>query len=353
MSGHPPRDSELIDVRPDEQLDQPRLEPWLRDNLPQTNGLLTIEQFGGGHANLTYLVRFGDHEYVLRRPPLGPVAPRAHDMKREHHVLSRLGEAYPLAPTSYALCTDPAVLGVDFHVMERRHGFVIRRRLPPDIGRNPAAVQRLGEMMVDNLAALHRVDAHAVGLDDLGKPAGFITRQITGWISRWVATGRALPAVDTLVAWLRHDPPVLQTATLLHNDYQLENILVDTEDPTIPVAVLDWDMCTRGDPLMDLGYLLSVWEEPTDDPSWRGLSPMPAQEPGCLTRPEILDRYAKRTGFDVERAHWYHAFGVFKLIVILEQIYVRYQRGQTQDQRFATLGDRVERLAAKGLALIS
>lgn len=352
MASHPSRTSELIAVRQDERLDLVRLEPWLREHVPRTDGVLSVEQFGGGHANLTYLIRFGTHEYVLRRPPLGPVAPSSHDMKREHRVLSRLGEAYPLAPTSYAHCADPTVLGVDFHVMERRHGFVIRGRLPADIRRDPVAVRRLGEMMVDNLAALHLVTPDAVGLGDLGKPAGFIPRQLAGWTSRWIATERRLPPVDTLLAWLHDDPPSPHATTLLHNDYQLENILVDTHDPTVPVAVLDWDMCTRGDPLMDLGYLLSVWVEPTDDPSWRGLSPMPAQEPGCLTRREILDRYARNTGFDVERAHWYHVFGVFKLLVILQQIYVRYLRGQTQDQRFASLGQRVEGLTARGLALV-
>ncbi len=353
MTPRPTRDSELIGVRPDEQLDLTRLEPWLRDHLPTTTGPLTVEQFGGGHANLTYLLRFGETEYVLRRPPLGPVAPRSHDMNREHRVLSRLGAAYPLAPTSYAFCGDREVLGVDFHVMERRHGFVIRRQLPPDVRSNPSAVRRLGEMMVDNLADLHRVDPAAVQLDDLGKPSGFLPRQIAGWTSRWAATGRTLPAVETLVAWLRDAPPTQHRATLLHNDYQLENILVDREDPTAAVAVLDWDMCTRGDPLMDLGYLLSVWVEPHDDPAWRGLSPMPDQETGCLTRPEIIERYADRTGFNVARASWYMVFGVFKLIVILQQIYLRYQRGQTQDQRFAGLGERVEKLSAKGLALIA
>ena len=235
MTAHPTRESELIEVRPDERLDLTRLEPWLRDHLPEAAGPLTVEQFGGGHANLTYLVRFGNTEYVLRRPPLGPVAPRSHDMKREHHVLSRLGAAYPLAPTSYAACTDRAVLGVDFHVMERRHGFVIRRRLPSDVAADPAAVRRLGEMMVDNLADLHRVDPAAVGLDQLGKPAGFLPRQIAGWTSRWIATGRDLPAVETLVAWLRRHPPTQVATTLIHNDYQLENILVDRRpapDPT-------------------------------------------------------------------------------------------------------------------------
>ncbi len=352
MAAHPPRASELIDIRPDERLDLSRLEPWLRARLPAVPGALTISQFGGGHANLTYLVRFGDRECVLRRPPLGPVAPTAHDMRREHRVLARLGTCYPLAPTSYALCDDPAVIGADFHVMERRHGFVIRRQLPPDVAGDPILARRLGEMLADSLAALHRVDPRAVGLDGLGRPDGYVTRQLAGWTARWAATGRELPAMDRIAVWLRAGLPPQQAATLVHNDYQIENILVDAADPATAVAVLDWDMCTRGDPLMDLGYLLNCWSDPDDDPAWRGVSPTPGRAPGLPTRRELVERYARSAGFDVEHAHWYHVFGVFKLAVVLEQIHVRFRRGQTRDTRFATLGERVQRLAAKGLALL-
>ena len=352
MAGHPPRASELIDIRPDERLDPDRLEPWLRAHLPAASGPLAVRQFGGGHANLTYLIRFGDREYVLRRPPLGPVAPTAHDMRREHRVLARLGARYPLAPTCYALCDDPAVIGADFHVMERRHGFVIRRELPADVAGDPVLARRLGEMLVDGLAALHRVDPRAVGLDDLGRPDGYLARQLAGWTARWTATGRELPALDRVAAWLRAGLPPQQAATLVHNDYQIENVLVDAVDPATAVAVLDWDMCTRGDPLMDLGYLLNCWNDPDDDPSWRNLSPAPGCAPGLPTRRELVERYARSAGFDVEHAHWYHVFGVFKLAVVLEQIHIRFRRGQTRDARFAALGERVEGLAAKGLALL-
>ena len=352
-SVHPPRASELIDVRPDEQLDAARIAPWLRANLPDAGGPLEIAgQFGGGYANLTYLLRWGGKEYVLRRPPIGPVAPTAHDMQREYRVLSRLGAAYPLAPRSYALCTDPAVLGVDFHVLERRHGFVIRQQLPPDVAGDPGAARRLGEALADALAALHRVDPRAVGLGDLGRPEGYVERQLAGWTRRWAATGRALPGVDRLASWLRDHRPQQQAATLLHNDFQIENILLDAADPARIVAVLDWDMCTRGDPLMDLGYLLNCWTDAGDDPAWRGVSPSPGWAPGLPSRAALVERYARATGFDVEHARWYHVFGAFKLAVVLEQIHVRFQRGQTHDARFGALGARVEGLAAKGLALI-
>ena len=352
MAAQPDRASELIAVRPDERLDAERVAAWLGGRLPGCGGALDVAgQFGGGYANLTYLIRCGQQEYVLRRPPLGPVAPTAHDMRREHRVLSRLGDAYPLAPRSLVLCTDPAVLGADFHVLERRRGFVIRERLPPDVADNPATARRLGEALVDALAALHCVDPRAVGLDGLGRPDGYVERQLAGWTRRWTATGCALPAMDRLAAWLQAQRPRSAVATLLHNDFQIENMLLDAADPAKLVAVLDWDMCTRGDPLMDLGYLLNCWSDPDDDPSWLGASPSPGWAPGLPARRELVERYAGATGFDVKHARWYHVFGAFKLAVVLEQIHVRFQRGQTRDARFGALRERVERLAAKGLAL--
>ena len=311
-----------------------------------------MRQFGGGHANLTYLIGFGETEYVLRRPPVGPVAPSAHDMAREHRVLSRLGEVFALAPKSFALCQDPSIIGLDFHVMERRHGFVIRSGLPARLKRNRAGVRRLSATIVDTLADLHRVDPETVGLSDLGRPKGFVARQVAGWSKRWnAAKDRELASVTRVIDWLDNHLPTSETTTLLHNDYKLDNILLDSRDPTTPTAVLDWDMCTRGDPLMDLGYLLNVWAEPADPPSWREATAMPSYEDGFLSRREVVDHYAEQTGFEVGEVRWYYVFGVFKLIVILQQIYIRYLRGQTQDRRFADMGRRVEALAEKGVTL--
>ena len=344
-------DPEVLAVRHDERLDLTRLEPWLRARLPDATGDLRVEQFGGGHANLTYLLRFGDTEYVLRRPPLGPVAPGAHDMQREHRVLRRLGAAFPLAPPSYLLCTDPEVLGVDFHVMERRHGRVIRQRMPAGTG--PELCRRTGEMLVDVLADLHQVDPATVGLGDLGRPDGFVERQVAGWHRRWqAAQDQALPDVDRAVRWLGTDLPPPQRAALLHNDFKLDNVLVAADDPATPVALLDWDMATRGDPLMDLGYLLCFWTEADDPAHWRQASRMPTDTPGFPTRAEVVARYAEGTGLETSRVRWYHVFGVFKLLVILQQIYIRFLRGQTSDRRFAGYGQRVGDLARMGVELI-
>ncbi|MEE2638011.1 MAG: phosphotransferase family protein [Acidobacteriota bacterium] len=348
----PTLDPEVVDVRADEQLDLTRLEPWLRANLPSATGPLTVHQFGGGHANLTYLLQFGTGEFVLRRPPLGPVAPTAHDMAREHRVLRRLVDAFPLAPRSYALCTDPAILGVDFHVTERRHGIVIRRHLPTALLDHPERNHRLGCMMVDVLADLHQVDPAAVGLHDLGRPEGVLQRQLDGWGRRWLsAKDRDIPNIERILQWLTSRVPRTQATTLLHNDYKLDNLLVDASDHTTPVAVLDWDMTTRGDPLMDLGYLLNFWNEAGDDPRWHLVAHMPTHHPDFPTRNEVVERYAQRSGLDLEPVRWYLVFGVFKLIVIIQQIFIRYQRGQTEDQRFAHYDERVLDLARKGMEL--
>ena len=347
-------DPELIDVRPDEHLDLTRLEPWLRRHLPSTDGPLRIRQFGGGYANLTYLLTFDSAEYVLRRPPLGPVPATSHDMAREHRVLARLGAVFPLAPSSLALCTDRSILEVDFHVVERRHGVIIRSTLPVSLSVNPRLVRRLSETLVDTLADLHLVSPDAAGLADLGRPDGFLARQLEGWARRWAAArDRELKQVEILIRWLERNRPRSQVTTLLHNDYKLDNVLLDPTSLTAATAVLDWDMCTRGDPLVDLGYLLNVWEEPTDDPRQRVAMAMPSDALGFMTRSEAIERYARRTGYAMEHVCWYHAFGVLKFLVILQQIYRRFRRGQTRDPRFAALASQVAALADKGAALIA
>jgi aminoglycoside phosphotransferase (APT) family kinase protein len=358
------RDREVIDVRADERLDTTRLEPWLREHLRETDesssseavgqlkGPFELAQFGGGHANLTYLVSFGDHEYVVRRPPLGAVAPGAHDMGREHRVLKDLWRAFPLAPRSYVLCEDASIIGAPFHVLERRHGIVIRTELPEGYDWTPELNRRVGEMAINVLAELHRADPAEAGLGDIGRPEGFVERQLAGWSRRWeAAKDDGTPNMDDIIAWLERGMPSSDTVSLLHNDYKLDNVLVDANDPARAVAVLDWDMCTRGDPLMDLGYTLAFWGEAGDDPSWILGASMPTWNEGFPTREEAIELYARATGFDCGQAHWYHIFGIFKITVVLQQIYIRFLRGQTQDERFAIFGERIAALIGKARAL--
>ncbi len=335
---------ELIDVRPDERFDEGRLAAWLKGRLEGAERPLEVSQFAGGHANLTFRLRFGSGagavEYVLRRPPLGPVAPGSHDMSREHRVLAVLWQAFPLAPRSYLFCEDASVIGAPFFVMERRRGVVVRGTVPPCFGGggDPVANRKLSEVVVDVLADFHAADPKRAGLDSLGHPDGFLRRQVEGWAGRFErAKTAANPLADELAKWLLENLPASPEPTLVHNDWRLDNLAVAEDDPGRCVAVYDWDMCTRGDPLADLGTVLSVWHDPDESPGFP--SAMPVHLPGFLDRHAAARRYAARSGRDGSALGYYVVFGTFKMAVVLQQIYFRYQRGQTQDTRFAGMGE--------------
>jgi aminoglycoside phosphotransferase (APT) family kinase protein len=354
--------AELIAERPDERLDTSRLEPYLRERLPGADRPLSTAQFHGGKANLTYLLRFGAgesvREFVLRRPPLGPIPPGAHDMRREHQVLSALHRRFRLAPQSLLLCEDESIIGAVFIVEERRVGFVIRDDLPPEFAGQPELNRRIGFALIDALADLHAVDPKKIGLGDLGRVEGYLERQLSGWTRRWGASlggseeDESRAAMAPVLDWLARSLPKARAGALLHNDYRLDNCLLDTADPARIVAVLDWDMCTQGDPLADLGYLLNYWVEPADEPAWRKIASMPTWRDGFPSRAEAIARYAARSGSNVGDILWYQVFAAFKLAVIIQQIYIRYVRGQTQDRRFATYAARVIGLANKAQVLI-
>lgn len=339
---------EHIEVRPDERIDVDGLSDWLRGRLPGADTPLTVRQFSRGKANLTYLLRFGENdpvEYVLRRPPLGPVAPGAHDMAREYRVLSTLWRAFPKAARAHVFCDDETVIGAPFFVMERLHGIVVQGTVPERFGsgQDATANRKLSEVVVETLAEFHRVDPDDAGLGDLGHPDGFMGRQVEGWTARWEKakhTDNAL-AVE-LAAWLRDRLPPPGPTTLLHNDWRLDNMAVDPDDPGRCVAVYDWDMCTRGDALADLGTLMSVWYDPGEAPS--ELNTMPTHAVGWMRRADAIERYGRDTGFDLSNVNWYVVFGTFKLAVVLQQIYIRWLRGQTKDERFAVMGDGARQL---------
>jgi aminoglycoside phosphotransferase (APT) family kinase protein len=338
----PPALDEPRPVRPGEQLDLARLEPFLRARFPDAGGPLAVEQFPHGHSNLTYLLRLGPRELVLRRPPFGNRVKSAHDMGREYRVLAKLCRVYPPAPEPYAYCDDEGVLGAPFYVMERRRGVVLRRQLPPGLSLDPPAARRLGEALLDNLARLHGLDYEAAGLGDLGKPQGYVERQVAGWTKRYRdAQTDDVPAVERLAQWLADRRPAEGGAALIHNDYKYDNLLLGADDLTRVVAVLDWEMATLGDPLTDLGTSLSYWIEAGDSPEFQPLAFGPTALPGSPTRRELAQRYAEQTGRGVGGVLWYYAFGLFKTAVIVQQIYARYVRGHTQDERFARMNVQV------------
>ena len=341
--------SDTIKVRPDEQLDEQIIAEFLRGKLPGTENPLTVRQFGGGAANLTYHLDFGSREYVLRRPPLGPVAPSAHDMARESKVLLRLWRAYPLAPRAFLFSDDETIVGAPFFVMERRHGIVVRNSIPPPYDASSDAPARMSIALVEALADLHAVEYEAIGLGDLGRPAGFVKRQIEGWWRRWQAAKlEDLPAMDAVYSWLQANQPPEGPPSLVHNDYKLDNVMLDADDPGRIVAVFDWDMCTLGDPLSDVGALLAWWCLPEDPPHFRAMAMMPLDD-RFLSRAELIAHYAQHSGRDLSAIHFYHALSLFRVTVIIAQIYVRYVRGQTQDERFAAFGPRIPAAAQAAL----
>ena len=343
-----PKSDETIAMRPDEQIDGERLRRYLSGKLPGSDNPLSLRQFGGGAANLTYLLDYGTHEYVLRRPPLGPVAASAHDMAREYRVLSVLHQAFPFAPRAFLFGDDESIIGAPFFVMERRRGVVVRRALPEAYAGMPDAARRMSEALVDALAEFHAVDYEALGLGDLGKPAGFIDRQIEGWQRRWhTAKTEDLSEMDSVYQWLKANQPANTQVSLVHNDYKLDNVMLAADDPGRVVAIFDWDMCTLGDPLADLGALLTYWTEPDDPPYLQATAMMPLGEPGFLSRNELVARYAAKSGRAVADIDFYHALGLFRLTVIVAQIYIRYVRGQTQDPRFAAMAFMIPALARR------
>jgi aminoglycoside phosphotransferase (APT) family kinase protein len=347
-------------VRAGEELAPRALDCYLRERLPaqvsefDPTSTIEIAQFPGGHSNLTYLVSYGDQEFVLRRPPVGPVAPTAHDMPREFKLLSVINPAFPLAPKPILLCDDTSVIGVPFYLMERRRGMIVRQRVPREIGDDLNLRSRVSEAVVDTLVALHAVDIQSTGIVQIGKPSGFVQRQVRGWTDRWnrSKTGE-LAEMDQVIEWLtdRIPPEADSGATVVHNDFKLDNIMLDVDDLSRVVAVLDWEMCSVGDPLIDVGLFLSYWtmkgadSEADPNSSLRAVT----NGPGWMTREEIIERYETKTGRDLSRIVFYETFARFKVAVVIQQIYFRYVRGQTRDERFRNFDGLLRELVTAAL----
>ena len=338
------------EVRAGEELDLAKLEPFLLSHFPGSAGPLGVEQYSGGHSNLTYLVRLGGREIVLRRPPFGSKVKTAHDMGREFRVLSKLHSAYPPAPEVLLFCDDPSILGSPFYLMEPIRGIIIRRDPPAGLPFTAETARRLSESFVDNLVRLHGLDYAAIGLGDLGKPQGYLERQVRGWTERYYGSqSHDLPEVERITAFLKDHMPATSEATLVHNDYKYDNVMLDPNDITRIVGVLDWEMTTVGDPLTDLGTSIAYWVEPGDPADLQRIRWCPSTYPGSITRAEFVERYARMTGRDVSHIAFYVAFAQFKLAVIIQQIYYRYHQGLTKDTRFALMPETVQTLLRASL----
>jgi aminoglycoside phosphotransferase (APT) family kinase protein len=335
-------------------VDEAALGRYLAARLPSPHASepLVVARIRGGHSNETFFVTRGPEQWVLRRPPRGPLLPTAHDVLREYRVLVALAPTNVPVPRPVLACDDPAIIGAPFYLMERVAGVVVRRALPPGF-EAPATREALGLELIDRLADLHAVDWQAVGLGDFGKPTGYLERQIRRWTGQLDASRtRPLPDLDAVTAWLAANMPESGPATIVHGDYRLDNVMIAPEPPARILAIVDWEMATLGDPLADLGYLLSFWREPGDPEMGLGEEEWRISElPGFPTRAALIAHYAARTGRRMDHVAFYVALAIWKLAILLEGSYKRHLAGTTDDPFFARLDEGVPALARRALAV--
>ncbi len=336
-------------IREGEAPDQVALQKYLQAQLPQYEGALSMTQFPGGASNLTYLLKIGDTELVMRRPPFGPKIKSAHDMSREYKIFSNLIKHYPKVPKPILFCEDESIIGREFYIMERLKGVILRSTMPKEMHPKPEIMAGIGHSLVETLVELHAVDYQAAGLGDLGKPDGYNERQVRGWTKRYFNSKTdEIKEIEMVSEWLAKNLLPESDKALLHNDYKYDNVILDTEDWTKIIGILDWEMSTLGDPLMDLGTSLCYWTNPSD-PDWmKELSLSPTTLPGNPTRKEVAQLYAAKSGRDLSNIVFYYVFGLFKIAVVVQQIYKRYKTGHSKDPRFAGMIH-----AVKGLSIMA
>lgn len=341
-------------IREGEELDVNAVDVFLKQSNLDVQGALTVKQFPGGASNLTYLLHYDNVDFILRRPPFGRKAKSAHDMAREAKVLQALKPVYPYVPRVVALCQDEAVMGCDFYVMERLQGSIIRKDFPKELAFSPEQARKLCFNLFDRLIELHQVDVEKAGLTHLGKGEGYVKRQVEGWNTRFrQAHTPDMPDCEQVMNWLQQKMPAKDVAIrMIHNDYKMDNVVVDPNDPTMVIGVLDWEMATLGDPMMDFGIAISYWIQSDDDAFSQAARLQPSNYPGMPTRAEIIAYYGEKTGWRVDNFEFYLIFGLFRLAVIAQQIYYRFYHGQTKDQRFAGFAEVVRALDKRCLKLI-
>lgn len=344
---------EARSVRQGDELDIAAVDAYLKQHISGLDGLPQVKQFPGGASNLTYLLQYANRDLILRRPPVGRKAKGAHDMAREARIMQALKPAYPYVPEVLALCQDESVLGGDFYVMQRLVGVIPRQDFPPALGLTPDTTRALCKNVIDKLVELHKVDVKAAGLESLGKGEGYVNRQISGWSERL----RNAHTPDNrdfaeVIAWLEDKKPAGEVAiTLIHNDFRFDNVVLDPDNLQV-IGVLDWEMATLGDPLMDLGNSLAYWVQADDDPIFQMMRRQPTNAPGMLTRDEVIAYYGEQTGWRVDNFDFYLVYGLFRLAGIAQQIWYRYYHQQTSNPAFAQFGPMVNYLEQRCLDLI-
>ena len=336
--------SQLLDqpgvVRSGEELDVAKIDAFLKAQIGDLQGTPEINQFAGGASNLTYMLHYPQRDLILRRPPFGHRAKSAHDMLREANIMTALKPVYPYVPNVLATCSDPEVMDCDFYVMERIRGIIPRQNLPEGLNLSVEDTRKLCLSVIDKMIELHQVDYKAAGLESLGKGEGYVARQIDGWSDRFrKAKTDDVVDFESVMAWLKAKMPAKDVATcIIHNDFRFDNVVLNPDNPFEVIGVLDWEMATLGDPLMDLGNTLAYWVQADDDQTFQMMRRQPTNAPGMLTRQEVIDYYGEKTGYKVENFDFYTIYGLFRLAVIVQQIYYRYYHGQTKNKAFATFG---------------
>ena len=341
-------------VRAGETFDTGKMETFIRDHLPDLKGTLEVKQFPSGFSNLTYRLQIGDQALVLRRPPFGKKAKTAHDMSREYRILKALKPVFPYVPEPLLYCDDPSVIGSEFYIMQRLRGIILRKNVPRGIHLSTEAAAALCANWVDVLVDLHGLDYEKAGLGDFGKPEGYVHRQVTGWTGRYRdAHTEDAPDFEAVMRWLHdHLPPDAPVACVVHNDYKFDNVVLAPDDPATIIGVLDWEMATIGNPLMDLGASLAYWVTADDPEEFQLICTLPTAAPGMLNREQLVDRYLAKTGQALPAFDFYLCFGLFRLAVIAQQIYYRFYHGQTRDERFGMLIAAVQILERAALKII-
>ncbi|MDY0131785.1 MAG: phosphotransferase family protein [Desulforegulaceae bacterium] len=332
-------EDQAVDVRKGEELDHEKIREFLRENVEGIDGDIYVKQFPGGFSNLTYLIESNGKQMVLRRPPKGADIKSAHDMGREYKILTALKPLFPYCPTPLAYTEDLSIMGCPFYIMEKISGIILRKELPKGLDLSSEDAGNLCKKLLDVHVELHSIDVEKNNLSFLGKPQGYVQRQVEGWSRRYVnAKTDDAPGFEKVMEWLNdRQPKDTDSPSIIHNDYKFDNVVLDKDNPMKIIGVLDWEMATYGDPLMDLGSSLGYWIDRNDSDEFKLLKTMPTDIEGALTRNEMIERYGEKTGRNMDNFDFYLCFGTFRLAVIAQQIYKRFFLGYTKDKRFGML----------------
>lgn len=339
-------------VRQGEELNIAILDEWLKNELPHLKGLPEVSQYSGGASNWTYRLEYENDDLILRRPPAGTKAKSAHDMGREYRIQKALSGLYPV-PEILAYSDDESIIGAEFYVMRRIAGIIPRANLPKGMELTEEQTRQLCLNVIDKLIVLHQLDIQTTGLSAFGKGEGYIRRQIEGWSKRYIqARTEDVETFESVMKWLEDNLPENENIALIHNDYRFDNVILDPENPMRIIGILDWEMATIGDPLMDLGNSLAYWVQADDDAFFQAVRRQPTHLPGMLTRQEVVGYYCEKTGLRPEKWAFYEVYGIFRLAVIAQQIYYRYYHGQTNNPAFKDFGKMVNYLYLRCLKCI-